>query len=323
MSLKETVKMLLDYKYNDNDDKPIAIVGPDGSNEDELRVYAFGGLIGLVRISDGEFIIRKDDDYDTYLKAEEYDYGSYRKKRKNDLSVLIKIYGEKDYIEEFHSIKSGSKQINIKVYLDYIVTAAYNRHRRCDPVTKQYEPYTPSEKVEQCKITHRFMGNGQKRGWCICDFEYQDNTYRTKSQIGGRIDLVVYDYKRKQFGLIELKLTNDSTNNIEKHYNDSKKLINNKSVINNIKKRCISLEKAGLIDAIGNNKEDEMWFGFLFVGDCQKTSAKLIDNRSEVFADKERKYCRFRYIENIEQLETNGLTFDSMESFDKFTGKAK
>lgn len=321
MSLKETVKMLSDYEYNG--EQPIAIVGPDGSDESVLRVYAYGGRIGYIRISDGKFMhisTKGKKAYTKYLQLGEYCFGSNKKTRLNDLSVLKSKYpilDQKNNYEKQFSDMNDKTDIN--KYLDFIITATYNKQRRLHPDTKDYEAYAPNEKAVQCEITKRFMRGGEKRGWCVCDFEYQDNTYKTEGKIGGRIDLVIYDYKRKQFGLVELKLDNDSTNNIEKHYEDSKNLINNKNVINNIKKRCNALEKAGLIDPINN--DDTMWFGFLFVGGKLESSAKLINNRSKVFADKEN--CRFRYVENIDQLETNGLAFDSMEKFDKFTGKAK
>ena len=67
---------------------------------------------------------------------------------------------------------------------------------------------------------------------------------------------------------------------------------------------------------------NEIWFGYLFVGGVENTSRKKIKNALGSIKDVSEK-CYFRYVENIDQLETNGLTIDTMESFDKFTGKAK
>jgi len=313
MGLKETAEKLWDYEFNGN--KPIAIVGSDGSNKGKLRVYAYGGKIGYIRISDGEFIKMADNSYNQYIQREEYFYGSDKKKRKNDLTVIDKLYPE-----EKNTVKLVSLKEDTKKYLDYIVTAAYNRQRRCNPTTKLYEPYTPSEKAVQCSITRQFMSSGEKRGWCICDFEYQDNTSNTET-IGGRIDLIVYDYTRKQFGLVELKLNNDSTNNIKKHYSDSLNLISNKTMIDNLCKRCTELEKAGLIDSIKNADMSHMWFGFLFVGGHANSSAKIIKNCSDSFTKVDN--CRFRYVESIEKLNEYGLTFESMEKFEDFIKHTK
>ena len=65
----------------------------------------------------------------------------------------------------------------------------------------------------------------------------------------------------------------------------------------------------------------QMWFGFLFMRGGKNSSATIIKNRLENLEGKEN--CRFRYIESIEDLEANGLTSGSMETYDQFTKNAK
>ena len=69
--LKGQLKSLEEYPLELGEnvtDKPIVIFGPDGTNKNQLRLYAYGGDIGLVPLDNkAKYKLAKDKKYANYI----------------------------------------------------------------------------------------------------------------------------------------------------------------------------------------------------------------------------------------------------------------
>ncbi len=280
------VDFLRNYEDKESGEKPIVIAPPCLGEPNKLRVYAYGGEIGRIA---GPHPNSKcsllSESYFKYIKDQE---------EKDKLVGLINANKTEKLLMMPDYIKLATKAANIR--------------------------YKGKERSVENEILKKYMKRG-KRDWCVVDMEFFPSQ---DLDIGkGKPDLVVYDYKKKQFGVVELKYNNENVDNIVKHLHDFKDISDKSEEFNKEMKRRVSwLEKFGLIENI-NDKFDlksQVWYGFLFVGGDSEKSKKIAKRLQE---NKDCKKAHFRYVQSVDALEKCGLSYDSMETFEQFTQNVK
>ena len=286
---QEIIKNLLMYT-NEEGNCPIAIAPPCLGEKNKLRIYAYGGEIGRIAGTHphSECAVLRDS-YIKYLPAE---------KEREELTQLVEKYSEK-----YESL------LVMPRYIDLAVKAAKAR-------------FAGRERSVENEILRRYMKSGG-RNWCVVDMEFRGSK---ELDLGnGKPDLVVYDKEINQFGIIELKYKNKSTENKEKHFSDFLKICCEKHIEFNreMKRRVNKLLEFNLTDNILSDwkEENQVWFGFLFVDGNERNSKRIagmlkIKNKSAWEAGKD--ICRFRYVQNVKDLDAHGLCYNDMESFQKF-----
>ncbi len=284
-------------------DPDIVITGPDYSDKNKLRVYAKGGLIGKIFVgthSNGKSELINPD-YFRYYKAN----------------------GPGQSLE---GIVSSSK--------DALVTlcdAAYIRACK-NALTERYEKKTDEGEKErhvQTRIVKHFMNQGTT--WCVIDMEMQcpsvwfkDANFSEGTTDQPRFDMIVLNHDG--IGVIELKVDNENTKNMESHYEHMAYLLQNEKAqdcfIKEIQRRIGIMEKNGLLcQNAGSFPQDRIWCGFLFVGGGTKGlqgSIELAESlRKKDFADRLRfLYCQeYSSDEAIQSIDINKA--HSLEDFIK------
>ncbi len=244
-----SVKKLNDYKIivDGKEEKPIVIMPPDGSNQNELRVYAYGGDIGRIPIcSSSRYSLARDKEYCKYLKSDGYNNNRKRSsfypfpkwlnklpyKKPDDLQdydeeeILKRLLNSPDKKEELVGNKAD-------YYLPLILAASRSRF-----TSKNKKDYIKQEKWAQHEIAKRFQQNaGIKNGrpLIITDMEYDiplsesrsnEKAIRKKGPGKGKAskpDFVMFD--GESFGIVEFKYMGDSMkrygeNALDWHYLD-------------------------------------------------------------------------------------------------------
>ena len=285
---QEIIKNLLVYT-NEEGDCPITIAPPCLGAKNKFRIYAYGGEIGRIATHPRSKCTVLSVAYIKYLPDE---------KDREELTQLIKKYADC-----FESL------LVMPRYIDLAVKAAKAR-------------FASRERSVENEILHRYMKLGG-RNWCVVDMEFRGS--KELDLGGGKPDLVVYDHEINQFGIIELKYNNKSTENKDKHFSDFLKICCNtqKHIAFNreMKRRVNKLLEYNLTDdiLIDWQEENPVWFGFLFVDGDEKISKRIaskLKNDSAWVAGRD--ICRFRYVQNVNDLETHGLCYNEMETFQKF-----
>lgn len=320
---------LCKYEFKDGGvtEKPIVILGPDGTNRNMLRVYAYGGLIGRIATEE-----KKDDnhhladiDYAKYLERADAEYVQYIFKKYPDLEkILGKSSGEKlsGRLQTILGQKNFDKagMLFEAEYLDLILKAAKIRF------TKEETGQLKERNVEFA-VVKKHMRKEMEDGWCIIDAEY-DTREGTEIECADKPDLVVYDI-RKGFGLIELKYENNSTENLCKHYQAVHNMIENtgcEEIIKELKRRCRFLADYGLIDrefydCMENDSHSCLWQGFLFVGGKKSDSVKQAENIARQHKDiAEDENCLFWWVPYIDDssLDDIDLHYSSKHTYKEF-----
>ena len=163
------------------------------------------------------------------------------------------------------------------------------------------------------------MKTEQNRDWCAIDMEFYPSK---KLSIGkGKPDLIVFDYKEEQLGIIELKYKNQNTDNIEKHLEDFGVIMKNAQIFNEEMERRIRwLVDFGLVDNFFEKfkTNNPVWYGFLFVDGEERKSRDIC---KKILGKRDGKIVHCCYVKNIEELNSNALCYSSMKTLDEFAGK--
>lgn len=230
-------------------------------------------------------------------------------------------YAKLEYLDEAQELreilgdKSKSMEMDCDDYLKLILKAAEKRF---------------GERKIQTEIVKQHMKKEPNSDWCIVDMEY---TVSTKDENGKKEifkpDLVVFD-KKEGFGLIELKYNGKSTDNLEKHYDDFKKIDSNKErdIIKELKRRCEYLSVYGLIDSDIYKKISDIykkiekpntsqkrifWQGFLFVGEEPEDARREVQ-KLEINDER----CRFAFYSDVKKMD---LSYNAMKNYKDFIGQ--
>lgn len=260
MNVNEAIKKL----QNDPD---IILTGPDCSDPNKLRVYANGGLIGKIYI------------------------GNQPKGSTNLINPKYYIHFEilKDIIE------NSKTPLETIVKEEYILACKQAIEKRFGKKKKDSSEKGEKERHVQTRIVKRFMGKCSD--WCIADMEMQcpkswfkGNKFSINTTKQPRFDMIVLNHDG--VGIIELKVNNDNTDNMESHYEHMSYLLTNneaqKTFLSEINRRVGILCDKGLLDKdVLEFPRNKLWCGFLFVGGeirDTKDIVKKLNNKKD--ADK-------------------------------------
>lgn len=326
--LHRELEILLQYEFTDGQEKekPIVIVGPDGTTKTMLRVYAYGGCLGRVatRESDNNQLangtayaeLLKDadanKDYD-YLQSMALKYPELEKNPGTDLRE--KLSGRlKEILSQDSGEEKGSFLCDTE-YLDLILKAAKIKFIK--------DVGDPKERNRQVSIVKNHMNKKQEDGWCIIDMEYRITEKYIEDWNGAQPDIIVLD-NDKGFGMVELKYKNDSYENLLQHYQKSRKAADSpkaKELTEELKRRCGYLTEYKLInDELYHMsaKDGRLWYGFLFVGGKKEESVRLVEGMAkdcpEIVEDEN---CQFWWFPDGE-IENIDLHFDPAHTYKGF-----
>ena len=289
-AIEKTIQMLLAYKDEDGN-KPIAIAPPCLGEPSKLRIYAYGGDIG--KIADGS-----------------QPHAKCRGLSKSYLKYLPDLREKKELEKLLEGYAGDEEKLwGHKRYLYLAIAAAKTR-------------YGQKERRIENDILKRYMKRDTGRAWCVVDMEF----YMGRGQ--GIPDLIVYDDTNHQFGLIELKYKNQSTNNMNKHFEDFRELCTDtkkRTAFNSIMQSRINILQ--YFNLVGFDMKDfhidnPVWFGFLFVDGNEKKSQQIVEKmKNELSQELGWDMCRFCYVKDITALDKCGLSFADMKTVEQFTKK--
>lgn len=338
------IHSLLNYEFYDGGrmDSPIVILGPDGSATSMLRAYAYGGLIGRIGTIGmysshlaysksyskylGETYFSEDDEIDRkYLeymeeyvnrRAEEYKGDSLCQKLSCRLRELLN-----DPMDQM---------LTEPEYLDLILKAAQKW-------SMNNKGMALGERRIQTAIVKQHMKKAPEDGWCVIDMEYTVKTNLSRSGNPFSPDMVVFD-QNNGFGFMELKYADKNTENLDKHYTDTRNVIQNseavKTIAEELKRRSTYLWEYGLISdaiyqAMKASDVPKLWQGFLFVGGKRENAARFAEGLAAKCKDiKTDGDCRFAFFPYEEENSADSinkirLDFHSMQDYEHFIAGEK
>ncbi len=288
---------------------PFSVIGPAGNDKNALRIYAYGGCAGMLKGGKGQCELLDRNYFNKYGE-------SFSAEEKKIAAKWIDKSGSKD-----KSI-SGTwcdEVIDTDVYLQMALKVLKNKFRKSDG--------NEEERNLQMEILSRFLKGNP--GWCTVDVETGiTKTMLPNSKIIKKVkkpDFVVFDKQRKQFGIIEMKAFNDNAKNLYEHYSLFDEIyMNPGAFVKEMVRRATVMAEYGLIEQDDFKANNSVWFGFLFVKGGIDGSRKLVKEHMPRKDDGEwnvQKDCRFIYVEDIKDLNKNGLNFDEMSGIDDFMSK--
>lgn len=283
-----------------NKHEGIVVVGPDFSKSDWLRVYANGGLLGIIYFGD-------DPNKETELMSSDYAKPEYDDSGKLE-RILKEAQGKKDETlvsEEY--IKAG-------------INAIENKFGK-----RKTKKQSVKERYVETRIVKKYMNTD--KSWSVVDMEvqfpkewFQNNSFHDKTTERPRFDFVVLN--DEGFGIIELKVNNDSYDNMMSHYDHMSYVLEKPEISEKI---CAELgrriEILNKYDLVGQDTfkmyekiKDKMtvWCGFLFVGGTLEKSKKIAKQLEE---EKNINDIKFMYYDNPE---VPDLNINNMMSYEKF-----
>ncbi|MBO6265926.1 MAG: hypothetical protein J6M57_07965 [Acidaminococcaceae bacterium] len=229
------VKLYEDYENPKTKEKPFVIVGPDGTNKDFLRIYAYGGKVGYISTVEEKNSKLCNIDYAAFLKKKHTNKKNQEFNAPEWVLCKYKKHIPQNSIEDglkasFESLikHSNDKETNDTVlvseqYLDYIMAAAQNRW------IKKGNSINESERRIQTSLVKKFRNSDFVEGAVVVtDMEYniampetgmvRNEDKNKKKRIYKKPDIIVFD--GTSFGLVELKFNGESLDNLGTHYLD-------------------------------------------------------------------------------------------------------
>lgn len=282
------------FKNGAEEEQPVIIFGPSGSEKTKLRLYACGGLIGRIPTKTGKYRLLST---------------AYKK-------YLPDSQDEEKWDELFQSEDQNSLLFS-EAYLELAVKAAKARFSKEDKTKSK----NSKERNIQTRIVKEYMK--KETGWCVVDMEFRVPK-QEKMEKPSQTDIVVFD-EEKGFGLIELKYNNKSCANLDIHCNDYDQICSDRKIREKIEaeliRRAKYLADYKLINSRYYYKMEEIknsgsaigfWYGFLFVGGGKNGSIDLVKKMGNAADQPE---CRFLYVEDIDAID---LKYEKMESYEEF-----
>lgn len=267
------IDFLLNYEFYDGErkERPIVIVGPDGSLVTMLRVYAYGGLIGQIATGVGN----------SHLAEAENDEKG-KKEKSADLAEKEKSDEKKDYAypkylgEEYFFADNAISEVDRKYlqYMEekYVKTGGenYSGDSLCQKLSHRLQdilndpcPWQYLDKPEYLDLIlkaaeKRFMnGSGkaaEKKGEVLGERRIQtaivkqhmkkapedgwcvvdmEYAFDSKQSSTGKIFKpdIVVFDQNNGFGFIELKYKDKSTENLDKHYTDFQNVLQSREKV--------------------------------------------------------------------------------------------
>ena len=288
---------------------PFSVIGPAGNDKDVLRIYAYGGCVGKLKGGNGHCELLDRDYFNNHGEAFSAE--------------------EKAIAEKWIGDSKSSKGTITGTWCDEVVDSSIYLKMSLKALKSKFQKTNGDDKERnlQMEILSRFLKGNP--GWCIVDVE----TGITKKILPDssiienvkKPDFVVFDKRRKQFGIIEMKAFNDNTDNLYEHYSLFDEIYMNPGpFIDEMRHRATIMAEYGLIEQDDFNTDSLVWFGFLFVKGGIDGSRELIEKYMPRNGDGEwnvRKDCRFLYVEDVKDLNKKGLAFEEMSGIEGFMSK--
>lgn len=293
---QKTIKKLLAEK------EELVIVGPSGrdSGDNHLRLYVYGGCIGYAPLGKAEWKLPSVAYKKHNLMLEKYFSDEYNKEKKKQLY-------EKD-----------------DNFIEAIVTAAKNRFT---------SEGTIKERAVQTALVRKYLSEGIKSGYIICDMEHsvpQGETPTCKKR--SDFDIIIMNPQSGRAGLIELKSNSKACKNIKSglkaHLEDIVDCMNLEYVRDNILYRYACLQNVGLISHDLPTADDikpifSAFGGFLFIDDGNGSLGKrsdAVETCNKYFDEVDKAYIKANS-GNIKFLYANdvgSVDFNQMQSWNDF-----
>jgi hypothetical protein len=276
----------------------VVVVGPDCTDKNKLRVYANGGLLGKIYVGNAH-------NGKTMLMSE--DYAKYDKS-----GTLEKIIKEAQGKEEYALVN--------KEYVETGINAIEKKFGK-----KETNDHGEKERYVETRIVKKYMNTD--KSWSVVDMEvefpeewFQNNSFHDKTTKQPRFDFVVLN--KDGFGIIELKVNDDSCDNKRSHYEHMSYVLENQTISKKIcaelGRRIEILKKYDLVSQdtfkMYEKIKDKMpvWCGFLFVGGTLEKSKKIA---KKLEGEKNINDIKFMYYDN---LEVPDLNINNMISYEEF-----
>lgn len=248
----EKINEMLETIQKNKEQQRTVIVGPSFGKEEKrntkLRVYSYGAhALELSTTRYAKNILFPGKGWESYNKTLR-GCRKYDELNENVLKEMIKTAHDRE-IKTYKHYKERSAETAL-IY--------QNRKKKGNAVLIDMEFTIPEEWITKLAV----FDKESKRG---------------------KPDLVVFDKIDKSFGLIELKLSNDSTQNMTKHFADFYNMVHSEhshEIKEELCRRVKYLVEYGIIDKINDEylnaaKNNPLWSAFLFVegGEekCRKT----------------------------------------------------
>lgn len=304
LEIIQNIQGYIDHSDNAELRCPFTIIGPSGS-VNNLRIYVYGALVGTIAISESKdcTLLNRDyiNNYNDALSEEE-------KERANQW--IVDSRSKQGTITG----KWCKDVIDTEEYLSISLKLVRSKFRK--------ESGSIKERNIQSQIAKAYTKSQTELDWCIVDIE----TGFTKQWIPKskeivtvkKPDFVVYDCKRKEFGIIELKYENENTHNLSEHYKMFKEIYDVPGYfINELARRARVMQEFSLLNENIEVYEgsDKIWFGFLFVKGGKEKSQNLV---RKFFDDTCIEGCRFAYVDDISELDASGISYSCMKSMENF-----
>lgn len=264
--------------------EPVIVLGPklgsaeSGKESTDLRVYAYGGLIGEIpttnRLRDGSL---GDKNYPKYLSDNS---------EKSELKRMLEECQNQTREQKL-------KMLFSEEYLTLIIKACKGR-------------FSPKkERSIETELVKKYLINSDI--WIPIDIEFSvPKEWLDEELKGGKPDIIIYDKRVNAFRFIELKCNNKcDSNSLWKHYQDAMKIVNSSyrsEIVNECFRKMGYLYEYGIISGEEwkavlentNRNEVQLQFGFFFVGgelnkyreDVEKQLSKTDKNCSFLYASK-------------------------------------
>jgi hypothetical protein len=279
----------------------IVIVGPDFSKQDKLRVYANGGLFGRIYLGD-------DPNKKTELMSETY------AKNHDKSGTLERIIKEAQGKEDATLVK--------KEYVEAGINATEKKFGK-----KETNDHGEKERHVETRIVKNDMNTDKP--WSVVDMEvkfpkewFQNNSFHEKTTKQPRFDLVVLN--EDGFGIIELKVNNESCDNMRSHYDHMSYILESQTSSEKIcaelgrrieilkKHELVSPETFKMYERMKEKDKTPLWCGFLFVGGTLEKSKKIAKRLER---EKNINSIRFMYYDD---LGVPDLNINNMMPYEKF-----
>lgn len=307
-TIEETIKTILEFKDKSSNAKiehPFSIIGPSGG-ENKLRVYAYGGLAGSIGIGKaGSSLCNRD-----YLQKYK---GEFDIDEKKQIATWIKTSRSKnkEITGDWVCDVLGSQE-----YLKIVLKALKTKFSKNNGSDKE-------RNIQMEILSHR---NSNRRGWNIIDVETGITKQWVKKdnsmiETVKKPDFIVYNNIRREFGIIELKVDNENTENLGEHYTMFHAIYNDPAYfIEELSRRANIMSTYGLADNETYSDSKKIWFGFLFIGKgivgAQNCIKKHLLNCVPI--EQIENDCRFLYADTADDMEKRGLCYDRMTDINEF-----
>ncbi|MEG2217765.1 MAG: hypothetical protein RRZ24_11440 [Clostridia bacterium] len=293
MNKAEREKLIKEFKQNAN----VMLCGPDGStHKNHLRLYAYGGCIGGIPLSDNAQIKLLDKNYQKHGSHKEY-------LRKVFDNCPPRSMARREYVNKLYR-NSAFVEVCIDTAKDRFTTSRDEQ----------------KERANQTQIGRANMYT-RHSGYFVCDVEYCCPYNNGEKKEHPKFDFVLLNTQTKEIVLVEYKCSKAACineNGISKHLTDMKacKQNNVDDIIKTQKHRFQRLLEAGVytylspncVDALDDERPFTVKYGFLFTdGEGIQSKEDVIRIAKSTIGEQDRPNTLMLYAHTPKEVDFNAL----------------